>query len=94
MMRVVLSFLVVAMATPIGQTSVRYLDVPVGGIVEEDVDYKIGFVCDDLSILRARIETRGDHNWFVVEGLAPGRTWCRVGSPELPSYLFDVVVRP
>jgi hypothetical protein len=39
------------------------------------------------------METRGDHNWFVVEGIAPGRTSCRVGSPELPSYLFDVEVR-
>ena len=37
---------------------VRELVVPVGQIREVDVDYKMGFVCDDLSILRARMETR------------------------------------
>lgn len=93
MLRLVLSLSVVLMSTPAGQTSVRHLDVPVGGIVEADVDYKIGYACDDNSILNAHMETRGDHNWFIVEGVAPGRTTCRVGGPELPSYLFDVEVR-
>jgi hypothetical protein len=93
MLRLVLSLVVVVLATPAGQTSVRHLDVTVGGVVEADVDYKIGFACDDNSILNARMETRGDRNWFIVEGVAPGRTYCRVGGPELPSYLFDVEVR-
>ncbi len=93
MLRFLLSLSVVVLDTPVGQTSVRYLEVFVGGVAEADVDYKIGYSCDDNSILRAHMETRGDHNWFVVEGVAPGRTFCRVGGPELPSYLFDVEVR-
>jgi hypothetical protein len=73
----------------------RRLVVRVDEVVEADVDYKIGFACDDVAILRAWMVTRAEHNWFIVEGVAAGRTWCRVGTdPNLPSYLFEVIVEP
>jgi hypothetical protein len=73
----------------------RRLVVRVGEVAEADVGYKIGYACDDATILRAWVVTRGEHNWFVVQGVAAGMTWCRVGiNPLLPSYLFQVIVEP
>lgn len=78
---------------PMSQAIVRTLSVRVGETVEADVDYKMGYACDDTSILRAWMTTRKGHNWFIVEGVMPGRTWCRVGTdPSYPGYLFDVIV--
>jgi hypothetical protein len=82
-----------AAAVPVNQGIVRALNVRVGETVEADVDYKMGYACDDTTILRAWMVTRKGHNWFIVEGVMPGRTWCRVGTdPTFPSYVFDVVV--
>jgi hypothetical protein len=88
-----------ASASVAGETAsrqiTRQLIVPVGQVREADVDYKIGFACDDLSILRAWMQTRDGRNWFVVEGLAAGSTLCRVGNEAVPpTYLFEVVVEP
>lgn len=85
-----------AVGAPSEQLVTRSLVVPVGEQVATDVDYKMGYACDDPSILRASLITRNGRNWFIVEGVTPGRTWCRVGTdPSFPSYLFDVtVVRP
>ena len=93
MVRSLLLLIAVIARPAMGQAIVTRLDVDVGSVVEVDVDYKIGYACDDTTILRARMLTRSGHNWFVVQGVAPGRTWCRVGTDAtLPSYLFDVVV--
>lgn len=87
--------LVASVRIAASQVSTRKLVVSVGQTREVDVDYKIGVQCDDLQILKPSIVTRGDHNWFVVEGVASGKTQCRVGTDPLrPSYLFDVVVEP
>jgi hypothetical protein len=78
----------------VSQVSARKLVVDVGQKREVDVDYKIGIQCDDVEIIKPTIVTRGDHNWFIVEGVSPGKTQCRVGTDPLrPSYLFDVIVQ-
>jgi hypothetical protein len=76
--RLVLGGLVAGLAT--ASQSAPRIAVPVGEVREVDVDFKIGFACDDASILRASMVTRDGHNWFVVEGVAPGATHCRVGT--------------
>jgi hypothetical protein len=38
--------------------------------------------------------TRNQRNVFIVEGVKAGTTYCRVGTdPNLPSYMFEVVIR-
>jgi hypothetical protein len=70
------------------------LAVLVGESTEVDVGFKRGFVCDDPSIVRAWIVTRDQTNWFIVEGVAPGTTLCRVGTEaSRPSFLFEVTVQ-
>jgi hypothetical protein len=77
------------------QSPRRRLVVRVGEVAEADVGYRIGYACDNVTILRASVVTRGEHNWFIVQGVAVGTTWCRVGiNPLLPSYLFEVIVQP
>jgi hypothetical protein len=72
------------------------VDVEVGKTVQVDVGYARGLLCDDLTILRADLVTRNDHNYFVVTGVKPGQTACRVGtSPSTPPWFyFDVRIVP
>jgi hypothetical protein len=83
-----------AVTVGVATQSPMQLVVEVGEVRELDVGYKIGYSCDDVSILRAWMVNRGSYNAFVVEGVAEGTTWCRVGTdPNLPSFLFEVVVQ-
>ncbi len=71
------------------------LDVAVGKTVEVGVGAARGWFCDDTSILKGDMITRADTNYFVVTGVSPGKTSCRVGgvsSASPVSYLFEVHV--
>jgi hypothetical protein len=70
------------------------IDVEVGGTIEVDVGYARGLRCDDVSIVRADLVTRNDHNYFVVTGLKVGSTHCRVGTSAStpPWFLFEIRV--
>ncbi len=73
------------------------LEITVGKTVEVDVGYARGLICDDTTFIDARLVTRGDSNVFVVKGLAPGATLCRVGTDvdRVAHFMFDVrVVQP
>jgi hypothetical protein len=87
------SLLAGALASVAMQGPPRRLVVGVGEVMEVDVDYKVGVRCDDREIIRVWMVQRGQHNWFIVEGISPGSTWCRVGTdPNVPSYLYEIVV--
>src|SRR5690349_7363523 len=91
---VVLVLALLAVTVGVATQAPMQLVVEVGEVREVDVGYKIGYACDDVSILRGWMVNRGSYNAFVVEGVAPGSTWCRVGTdPSLPSFLFEVVVQ-
>jgi hypothetical protein len=72
------------------------LEVAVGQTVSRDVGFALGLRCDDLSI--ADIELRAgspQSNVFVVTGVRPGATTCRVGTtPNRPTYLYQIRVVP
>jgi hypothetical protein len=70
------------------------LQVTVGETVEVDVAYARGLRCDDLSIIRADLVTKNDHNFLVVTGLKVGQTQCRAGTSLTvpPWFLFDIHV--
>jgi hypothetical protein len=92
-MRVIAVLIGLLLTAHASRTTSRRLTLAVGDVVEVDVDYKIGFACDDTKILHAWMVTRGQHNWFIVEGVEAGSTLCRVGTdPNLPSYLYEVVI--
>ncbi len=67
--------------------------VEVGKTVEQDVVYRRGrWFCDDPSLLTADLVTHGDHNFWVVTGVKPGSTQCRVGTTREGYSVFDVYV--
>ena len=69
------------------------LTVEVGDQAEAWVADANGWFCDDPSLLRAIIVTERDLNHWVVEGVKPGRTTCRVGTDlGRASYVFAVTV--
>lgn len=71
----------------------RRIEIVVDATVETDVGMLIGFRCDDPKMIDAQVKTVGDHNVFVVKGVAAGKTQCRVGTDVARSgMLFDVVV--
>ena len=74
----------------------RRIIVPIGDTVETEVGYRIGFVCDDPSILEAEMKLKSETtNVFIVKGVTAGKTLCRVGTDPLrPSVLFEVRVEP
>jgi hypothetical protein len=73
--------------------AVRRLEVGIDSTVSVDVGYAIGFRCDDPKLISASMTTHDNRNFFVVKGVAEGKTQCRVGTnPQAPSVLFDVVV--
>ena len=49
----------------------------VGKSTERDVAIATGWFCDDASLVRADMITRGDHNIWVVTGVKEGQTQCR-----------------
>lgn len=69
------------------------ITVEIGKTTERDVAIATGWFCDDSSLVRADLITRGDHNIWVVTGVKEGDTQCRVGTdPARPHYVFDVHV--
>lgn len=83
------------LATVAVAQDVRQIVVEVGEKREIDVDIKRGVQCDKPDLLRASMITRGDHNYFVVEGKAVGKTLCRVGTdPTSPFVVFEIVIKP
>jgi len=70
------------------------LAVTVGFTVERSVGNANGWFCDDPSLVEAALETRGDENVWVVKGVKPGTTQCRVGTDiARASYVVDVTVK-
>ncbi len=69
----------------------RQVTVAVDQTVEVEVGTLIGAVCDDPTILKGEMKTKGDTNRFLVTGVAPGTTLCRVGTePQRPRLMFQV----
>lgn len=69
--------------------------VTVGFSVEREVGNANGWFCDDPSLVEAALETRGETNVWVVKGVKPGTTQCRVGTDVTrASYVLDLTVRP
>ena len=69
------------------------ITVEVGDQAEAWVADANGWFCDDPSLLRAIIVTERDLNHWVVEGVKPGRTTCRVGTDlGRASYVFAITV--
>jgi hypothetical protein len=70
------------------------LSVEVGRTTERAVGNANGWFCDDPSLIKAAIVTRGDVNYWVVTGLEVGATQCRVGTdPSRSTVVFDVTVK-
>jgi hypothetical protein len=72
------------------------LEVAVGQTVQRQVGFALGLRCDDLSV--AEVELRAgspQSNVFVVTGVRPGATTCRVGTtPNRPTFLYQIRVVP
>ena len=69
------------------------VSVSVGFFVERTVGNANGWFCDDPSLVEATLETRGDTNVWIVKGVKPGFTQCRVGTDiARASYVMDVTV--
>ena len=87
-----LLFLTLLAATAYADDSPNIV-LEVGKTTERDVVYATGWFCDDASLVRADLITRGDHNIWVVTGVKEGQTQCRVGTdPARPHYVYDVKV--
>jgi hypothetical protein len=76
--------------------AVQRVTVAVAETVAVDVGTLIGFVCDDLTIVKGEMKTKSETmNSFSVTGLAPGTTLCRVGTePQRPRLMFEIHVVP
>ena len=69
------------------------IEVEVGKTIERDVGPSRGLLCDDLSIMKVDLVTRGDTNYLVVTGEKIGATQCRVGTERYkPGRVYDVFV--
>jgi hypothetical protein len=70
------------------------LDVAVGEMIERDVGFALGLLCDDVTILHADLRaSTPESNTFTVTGVAEGTTMCRVGTmPNRPAYVFEIHV--
>jgi hypothetical protein len=67
--------------------------VAVGTQTERVVGNAHGWFCDDSTLVDAKIETRGELNYWVVTGVKLGTTQCRVGTDtSRASFVFDVTV--
>lgn len=89
-MRCVLAF-ILAVAAPGGTPVV----VEIGASAELEVGNAIGWFCDDPWLVDATLVTRDGLNYWIVTGVAQGRTECRVGTdPSRHTAVFDVTVTP
>jgi hypothetical protein len=71
------------------------LDVPLGKTIEVDASALRGWMCDDPTLVRAELVTRGDHNVWRVTGAKLGTTACRIGTaPYGPHVVYEVHVVP
>ncbi len=70
------------------------LAVEVGQTVSREVGFAMGHLCDDKSIVRAEMKNgTPENNLFVVTGIQPGTTLCRVGVVlSRPTILFEITV--
>lgn len=70
------------------------LTVAVGKTIEHDVGIRRGgWMCDDPSLLTGDLVTKGDSNFFVITGVKPGSTQCRVGLEREGGFVvFDVYI--
>jgi hypothetical protein len=70
------------------------LTVKVGATASEDVGYANGLVCDDLTIITARLEAESpSSNRLYVTGVKPGSTSCRAGTAGVsPVVLVRITV--
>jgi hypothetical protein len=86
--------LLALLAAPAVRADGRSLEVAVGRTIEVNVGYARGWMCDDPSIIKAELVTRGDANIWIVTGVKTGATQCRVGTDmDTPVYyLFDLRV--
>ena len=69
------------------------IEVEVGKTVEKPVGVLRTYFCDNPSLISAQMVTHGDANVWVITGVKPGTTQCRVGEAFRPSLVFDVVVK-
>ena len=87
----------VAILILVAMAHVAYADgvaVTVGFSIEREVGNANGWFCDDPSLVEATLETRGETNVWIVKGVKPGFTQCRVGTDVTrTSYVLDVTVR-
>lgn len=72
------------------------IELRVGETAERDVGIAVGYRCDDPALVQVEMRTRSEQsNAFVVTGLRPGATRCRVGTdPHRPSVVFEIRVLP
>ncbi|CAN5664284.1 hypothetical protein BH11MYX1_BH11MYX1_44140 [soil metagenome] len=68
--------------------------VAVGKTVEYGVGIRRGgWMCDDPALLTGDLVTKGDTNFFVITGVKPGSTQCRVGLEREGGFVvFDVYI--
>lgn len=84
---------VAALGTPAAAEGEAALSVEVGATIEQNVGNAIGWFCDDPSLIDANLVTRGDVNYWVLTGVKPGATKCRVGTSfGRAHFVFDVTV--
>ncbi len=74
------------------------LELTVGETVERGVGRAMGWFCDEPKFLSAKMVTRHNRNFWIVTGVAPGTTQCRIGPAAAetgtPTFLFAVTVTP
>ncbi len=67
--------------------------VGVGNQIQVPVAGAIGWFCDDPSLVAASLVTDRGVNYWVVEGVKAGTTYCRVGTdPSRVAYIFELTV--
>lgn len=85
----------IAAADDLGAERIQIL-IAVGETRVIEVGFARMHFCDDVSIVQAEMRDKTvETNVFVVKGLEPGTTDCRVGldpADGRPSYLFGVTV--
>ena len=92
MVRIALILCIIA--TRASADGAERVDVAVGETIERDVGFAIGLLCDDVTILHARLRANTpESNTFIVTGVAEGATMCRAGTaPNRPTYVFEIHV--
>lgn len=93
---VLASLLVAGTVVAVGAEDRERITLKVGQILEREVGWAMGSVCDDPRLVRAEMRNKDpETNVFVVTGLAAGTTVCRAGTynvEDRPSYLYEITV--